>query len=100
MAGRIIVSGYTNNSVSFATKSQAAGTVGSRRVDDSLLIRRAQQGDTAAFEELVRFFFSSRRRHTIWNCDWSSDVCSSDLAEFPKAEVSVTTEPRALDNES
>src|SRR6266568_7045404 len=26
------------------------------------------------------FFFSSRRRHTIWNCDWSSDVCSSDLA--------------------
>src|SRR5689334_25210697 len=25
------------------------------------------------------FFFSSRRRHTIWNCDWSSDVCSSDL---------------------
>src|SRR5689334_3211137 len=25
-----------------------------------------------------RFFFSSRRRHTSWNCDWSSDVCSSD----------------------
>src|SRR5438309_2542954 len=25
------------------------------------------------------FFFSSRRRHTRWNCDWSSDVCSSDL---------------------
>src|SRR6267143_2423644 len=25
------------------------------------------------------FFFSSRRRHTIWNCDWSSDVCASDL---------------------
>src|SRR5438309_11245913 len=24
-------------------------------------------------------FFSRRRRHTIWNCDWSSDVCSSDL---------------------
>src|SRR5580693_4189714 len=30
------------------------------------------------FEELF-FFFSSRRRHTRWNCDWSSDVCSSDL---------------------
>src|SRR5689334_23694297 len=28
---------------------------------------------------LVFFFFSSRRRHTRWNCDWSSDVCSSDL---------------------
>src|SRR5689334_24013045 len=26
------------------------------------------------------FFFSSRRRHTTWNCDWSSDMCSSDLA--------------------
>src|SRR5436190_12696210 len=26
------------------------------------------------------FFFSSRRRHTISLCDWSSDVCSSDLA--------------------
>src|SRR6266480_1330831 len=26
------------------------------------------------------FFFSSRRRHTSLTCDWSSDVCSSDLA--------------------
>src|SRR5690625_6590084 len=25
------------------------------------------------------FFFSSRRRHTSWPRDWSSDVCSSDL---------------------
>src|SRR5689334_19955103 len=29
------------------------------------------------------FFFSSRRRHTRWNCDWSSDVCSSDLPTTP-----------------
>src|SRR2546430_952227 len=28
---------------------------------------------------LVGFFFSSRRRHTRFDCDWSSDVCSSDL---------------------
>src|SRR2546427_5233567 len=28
------------------------------------------------------FFFSSRRRHTRFDCDWSSDVCSSDL-ELP-----------------
>src|SRR5256886_8356351 len=28
----------------------------------------------------VFFFFSSRRRHTRFDCDWSSDVCSSDLA--------------------
>src|SRR3989338_10855363 len=27
--------------------------------------------------------FSSTRRHTRWNCDWSSDVCSSDLGNFP-----------------
>src|SRR6266481_3845936 len=33
------------------------------------------------------FFFSSRRRHTRWNCDWSSDVCSSDLgAEIAAVE--------------
>src|SRR5256886_6770844 len=28
---------------------------------------------------LLIFFFSSRRRHTRFDCDWSSDVCSSDL---------------------
>src|SRR5438477_3130569 len=28
---------------------------------------------------IVFFFFSSRRRHTRLTCDWSSDVCSSDL---------------------
>src|SRR5437660_6115921 len=27
----------------------------------------------------LSFFFSSRRRHTRWPRDWSSDVCSSDL---------------------
>src|SRR5688572_31729177 len=27
----------------------------------------------------VIIFFSSRRRHTRFDCDWSSDVCSSDL---------------------
>src|SRR2546430_12260952 len=29
------------------------------------------------------FFFSSRRRHTRFDCDWSSDVCSSDLSFQP-----------------
>src|SRR2546430_2099889 len=28
---------------------------------------------------VFHFFFSSRRRHTRFDCDWSSDVCSSDL---------------------
>src|SRR3989338_4038214 len=37
---------------------------------------------------LLFFFFSSRRRHTRWNCDWSSDVCSSDLnAKVPRLLV-------------
>src|SRR5256886_8981934 len=27
---------------------------------------------------MIDFFFSSRRRHTRFDCDWSSDVCSSD----------------------
>src|SRR5260370_19377659 len=30
---------------------------------------------------MLFFFFSSRRRHTRFKCDWSSDVCSSDLAQ-------------------
>src|SRR6266853_3407380 len=29
---------------------------------------------------VIFFFFSSRRRHTRFDCDWSSDVCSSDLS--------------------
>src|SRR5256886_10959737 len=34
------------------------------------------------------FFFSSRRRHTRFDCDWSSDVCSSDLAS-PRAAATL-----------
>src|SRR5439155_2825272 len=32
----------------------------------------------------ILFFFSSRRRHTRWPRDWSSDVCSSDLQMIAK----------------
>src|SRR5215204_7629981 len=35
----------------------------------------------------VFFFFSSRRRHTRSLCDWSSDVCSSDLEKHRTAGV-------------
>src|SRR3712207_7904879 len=35
------------------------------------------------------FFFSSRRRHTRYWRDWSSDVCSSDLGEGDAPEVEV-----------
>src|SRR2546426_5673117 len=34
---------------------------------------------------LLFFFFSSRRRHTRLQGDWSSDVCSSDLAQSARA---------------
>src|SRR5690606_40058274 len=40
----------------------------------------------------VFFFFSSRRRHTRFSRDWSSDVCSSDL-QPRTGENSVTGQP-------
>src|SRR5690625_5593035 len=33
---------------------------------------------------MIFFFFTSRRRHTRWPRDWSSDVCSSDLTTDEK----------------
>src|SRR5256886_1114152 len=36
-------------------------------------------GAGATMSTPLTFCFSSRRRHTIFDCDWSSDVCSSDL---------------------
>src|SRR5256886_16656193 len=44
----------------------------------------------------VVFFFSSRRRHTRFDCDWSSDVCSSDLETPLFDEYDVEAEIRAL----
>src|SRR2546430_3344869 len=38
------------------------------------------------------FFFSSRRRHTRFDCDWSSDVCSSDLL---RGEEEILAQARA-----
>src|SRR5260370_6126489 len=40
-----------------------------------------QRGLCMAVGRIV-FFFSSRRRHTRFKCDWSSDVCSSDLLSW------------------
>src|SRR5256886_11536048 len=37
------------------------------------------------------FFFSSRRRHTRFDCDWSSDLCSSDLAFYDLIASAVTS---------
>src|SRR5439155_5741093 len=68
--------------------SETGVEVGSRR--DTREIRRRVLEDArdvveAIFHHLestsrfLFFFFSSRRRHTRWPRDWSSDVCSSDL---------------------
>src|SRR5215208_991682 len=38
----------------------------------------------------IFFFFSSRRRHTRWPRDWSSDVCSSDLPIYDPGEQNQT----------
>src|SRR3990167_123316 len=38
------------------------------------------------------FFFSSRRRHTRFDCDWSSDVCSSDLEHPGVGPAEITEE--------
>src|SRR5438046_6038404 len=63
------------------------------------------------FLQILFFFFSRRRRHTILVSDWSSDVCSSDLATMisfgsvdprcssrdePRDEQRVTTEPKEI----
>src|SRR5690606_40353517 len=38
--------------------------------------------DLIGEQDLHFFFFSSRRRHTRFSRDWSSDVCSSDLPRY------------------
>src|SRR2546430_12998588 len=49
------------------------------RLPCSLNSCSTRRGDTRCC-----FFFSSRRRHTRFDCDWSSDVCSSDLHQGTK----------------
>src|SRR2546430_4702058 len=66
--------------------AELAVAQGAARVDRTI---DASGPETYTYRDLVRelariigvwrpFFFSSRRRHTRFDCDWSSDVCSSD----------------------
>src|SRR2546430_13456241 len=52
-----------------------------KSVSTQCLLRSYSQGCCcqSCRNETLFFFFSSRRRHTRFDCDWSSDVCSSDL---------------------
>src|SRR5256886_9842249 len=59
------------------TEHRARGAYISHTQGESALYRLALASLTYLS---VFFFFSSRRRHTRFDCDWSSDVCSSDLA--------------------
>src|SRR3712207_121173 len=43
--------------------------------------------------EIGYLFFSSRRQHTRYWRDWSSDVCSSDLSKFPRATTELIAAP-------
>src|SRR2546430_9495828 len=43
------------------------------------------------------FFFSSRRRHTRFDCDWSSDVCSSDLSAAEACLAVLAWAPRPFE---
>src|SRR2546427_6850644 len=45
----------------------------------------------------VFFFFSSRRRHTRFDCDWSSDVCSSDLPPDHRSQHRLMTQMDAIE---
>src|SRR2546430_5244711 len=64
---------------SFATcRHPRRGNIGEIDIQRSLIQWRR---DGTGVRGLL-FFFSSRRRHTRFDCDWSSDVCSSDLGDF------------------
>src|SRR2546427_6850884 len=51
-------------------------------LDTGFLFTNEQQAGIIGYIQNSRFhplvFFSSKRRHTRFDCDWSSDVCSSD----------------------
>src|SRR2546430_7674809 len=50
-------------------------------------LTHTQITDGGQYSSSVFFFFSSRRRHTRFDCDWSSDVCSSDLGHERLGEL-------------
>src|SRR6201988_3869120 len=49
-----------------------------------------QGGQMSSRRNFVMKFFSSRRRHTRFKCDWSSDVCSSDLSSDSDVQAIVS----------
>src|SRR2546430_13419548 len=62
---------------------------GARALDDEALDRRRRACR-------MRCFVASRRRHTRFDCDWSSDVCSSDLQHQHHTGKNPPKRPRRL----
>src|SRR5256886_4945803 len=58
---------------------KADGRAGVRAIDKVAQVGRLDRDPELRTVGDGVFFFSSRRRHTRFDCDWSSDVCSSDL---------------------
>ena len=46
-----------------------------------------RKGSIKGGEEAIFFFFKQKTAYEIYQCDWSSDVCSSDLMEMMDASV-------------
>src|SRR2546430_1408992 len=82
------VRSFVSGAMAKAGKELLEGTLqaGTSAVSDKLFDLVGLGGKSAADKGKV--FFSSRRRHTRFDCDWSSDVCSSDLAS-PRAGTSI-----------
>src|SRR5690606_40616597 len=57
------------------------------RPQSLLRLTRVCSATLVSADMVVLFFFSSRRRHTRFSRDWSSDVCSSDLHDDYGARV-------------
>src|SRR5260370_15530603 len=60
-------------------------------IDGTIVAGDVTCGGSLRFVRGTFFFFSSRRRHTRFKCDWSSDVCSSDLIVGHCRPARVTT---------
>src|SRR2546421_2294361 len=68
---RVLIGGY--DSPGWVAAFLGAIRIGAVPVPVNPLLQRSED-----YDHFIEFFFSSRRRHTRSDRDWSSDVCSSD----------------------
>jgi len=75
--------------MTFSAAGNAPVTASSTRVDDTVLVRRAQQGDTVAFEELVRNYDRSVLRLAMHLTDSTEDAQDIYQETFLRAYRSI-----------